>query len=61
MNDQLKLNDPDFDMPTVTTVSPTNANPLSSIPPKTFFLFGAGLGVLVLCTIGFFILLAIIL
>lgn len=59
MNDQLKLNDPDFDMPTGRAVSPPSENPLSSLSPKTIFLGGIVVAVLILCTIGFFILLGI--
>ncbi len=59
-----KLNDPDFDQPTASEPSSNNTSQqsfFSQLPPKVTFVIGLVGGILVLCTIGFFVLLSIFL
>lgn len=53
------LNDPDFDQPKDTSESTNKQTILDYFPQKTLFVAGIVAGMMVLCTIGFFILLSL--
>lgn len=56
-----QLNDPDFDPPLIAPEDERKRSTLDQLPPKMLFIGGAITGLLVLCTIGFFILLSFML
>lgn len=56
-----QFNDPDFDQPIVTSGNLNQRSAFANLPPKTLFIGGIIAGILILCTIGFFVLLSVFL
>lgn len=54
-----QLNDPDFDPPAPAAIAERKPSALEQLSPKAMFIGGLVMGVMTLCTIGFFILLAL--
>ena len=56
-----QFNDPDFDQPKGIPENTGKRSILEQLPPKTLFIGGLVMGVMILCTIGFLILLSLFL